>query len=243
MFRVTIQTKLIVLSIVMAAAGASLAVPMPKLSETEFDFGRTAQHGTVSHRFWIENVGDETLEITKIVPGCGCTKAPLLDTLLAPGRKTPLDIFFSTKSFRGVVKKVPYFETNLGDQKFYIKIKAELLPDVEFDQPIYARPAKVDISQFRPTPPRDKAKFYIHNVDSVDHRLTLIDYAKHAFEVDFPDEVRAGDSVRVVIRLLEEAIETEFDHSVTFSIDGEGDDEIRYSVPIQRKLRVKDRSK
>jgi hypothetical protein len=227
----------------LSAAGASLAAPKPYMGETEFDFGRTAQHGTVSHRFWIENVGDETLEITKVVPGCGCTKAPLLDSVLAPGQKTPLDIFFSTKSFRGIVKKVPYFETNLGEQKFYIKITAELLPDVELDQPIFARPAKVDISQFRPTPPRDKAKFYIHNVDSVDHRLTLIDYAEHAFEVEFPEKVSAGDSVRVVIRLLEDALDTEFDHSVTFSIDGEGEEDIRYSVPIQRKMRVKDRGK
>ncbi len=242
MSRVAIQTKLLVFSLALATAGASLAVPMPKMSETEFDFGRTAQHGTVSHRFWIENVGDETLEITRVVPGCGCTKAPLLDSTLAPGKKTPLDIIFSTKSFRGIVKKVPYFETNLGQQKFYIKIMAELLPDVELEQPIYARPAKVDISQFRPTPVRDKAKFYIHNVDSVDHRLTLVDYAKHAFEVDLPAEVPAGDSVKVVVKLLEASFDTEFDHSVTFSINGEGGDEIRYSVPVQRKLRVKDRT-
>lgn len=216
---------------------STVAGPMFKLSETEFDWGRTCQHATVSHRFWIESIGDDTLVITKIVPGCGCTKAPLRDSILAPGQKTPLDIFFSTKSYSGKVKKVTYFETNANDLKTRLRIRAELLPKPDSARPIYISPIKVDISQFRPKP-RTKSKFFIINADTVDYALTLIDHADHIFDLDWPDSVKAGDSVKVAITLHEDSLDFEFDHSVTFQISDEM--YTRYSVPIRRMIRIKE---
>ncbi len=43
--------------------------PRMELPETEFNFGYAPQNSKVSHVFWIHSVGDDTLRITKIVPG------------------------------------------------------------------------------------------------------------------------------------------------------------------------------
>jgi len=39
------------------------------LPELEFDFGYVPQNASVSHSFWIENKGLDTLEIIQVKPG------------------------------------------------------------------------------------------------------------------------------------------------------------------------------
>lgn len=58
------------------AIGALLSLPHSKagppkisLSETSFSFGATPHHSTVSHTFWIKNIGGDTLRIIKVKPG------------------------------------------------------------------------------------------------------------------------------------------------------------------------------
>ena len=66
-------------------AGPALAI-----EEDSFDFGYVPQRSKIAHVFWLKSVGDETLKITKVTPGCGCTKAPLEKSELAPGDSTRL---------------------------------------------------------------------------------------------------------------------------------------------------------
>lgn len=222
------------LSIMITAVQAGPAI---EISVDSFNFGRAAQHAVLSHRFKIASTGDDTLIITNIVPGCGCTRAPLADSSLAPGEETTLELFFSTKSFRGIVSKKAYFETNISEAKYYIKFQSELLPQPDTMMPIHLSPSRLDISQFK-TKVRRKAKFWIHNKDSVDYRLKLIDYADKVFDVKMPEIVKAHDSAWGGITVKDEAIPTEFEHSVTFELDdGSG---IRYSLPVKRMYRVKE---
>jgi len=222
----------------MLAVTASVqAGPAIEISEDSFDFGRTSQHAVVSHRFTISSVGDDTLRITNVVTGCGCTRAPLTDSIIAPGGQTTLELFFSTKSYRGLVSKTTYLETNVGEAKEYIKVSTELLPDPDTVMPIHLSPARLDVSQFKPTV-RQKARFYIHNKDSVDYQITLIDHADHVFDVTLPEVVKAHDSAWGGVILHDEAIGTEFEHSLTFEINDAN--RTRYSLPVKRMYRVKE---
>ena len=216
--------------------GASTqAGPAIEIGEDAFDFGRISQHAVVSHRFTISSTGDDTLRITRIVTGCGCTKAPLGDSVLAPGEQTTLELFFSTKCFRGHVSKTTHFETNIGEAKEYIKISSELLPQPDTIMPIHLSPARLDVSQFKPKP-RTRARFYIHNKDSVDYQITLIDHADHVFDVKLPEIVKAHDSAWGGIIVHDDAVETEFEHSLTFEITDA--DRTRYTLPVKRMYRV-----
>jgi hypothetical protein len=48
---------------VMAMAGPKIVVP-----ETSWDFGFVPKNGTMSHPYWIKNIGDDTLRVN-VKPG------------------------------------------------------------------------------------------------------------------------------------------------------------------------------
>ena len=225
---------LLLMSMVVSAVSAQPGIRIPGES---FDFGRTAQYAVVSHRFWIHSTGNQPLVITKVVPGCGCTKAPLRDSVIAPGDSTYLDLYFSTKSYRGYVKKRPYVETNIDGSQHYMMISAELLPEPDTIQPIHLSPARLDVSQFKPKV-RRKAGFWIVNTDAVDYKITPVDHAAHAFAVELPTLVPAGDSAKGQVTVTDAFLEADFEESFTFEISDSS--RTRYSLPVKRMYRVKE---
>ncbi|MCD6378929.1 DUF1573 domain-containing protein [bacterium] len=214
------------------------AGPMIELPEDTFDWGKVCQRATISHSFWIKSVGDDTLRILKVVPGCGCTKAPLMDSVLAPGDSTRLDILFSTKSYRGLVTKRPYLETNISDEKIYLKIKSHLITNPEKDLPLLLQPQKLHVAQVTEKP-RRIAKFLIENRGNRDYKITPIDWAKDFFDVNLPEIIKAGETVEGSIKVHEDKTMEEFNHSLTFSIDDK--DQTRYTIPVERMVRIKKR--
>lgn len=60
---------LLVLLLVVMVAGLAQAAPHLTIRDATFDFGFVPQHSKISHTFWLLSTGDDTLKITKIVPG------------------------------------------------------------------------------------------------------------------------------------------------------------------------------
>ncbi len=218
-----------------SAASSLVAGPKLYIPETTFNFGKVPQRATVSHTFWLISNGDDTLRITKVVPGCGCTKAPLMDSVLAPGDSTAISIYFDSKSYRGFVSKKPYFETNISDDKVYLQIHTEILPEPEQMRPIQLKPYILDVSQFS-VKPRRRARAWIINESEEDLKLNILDDKEKSFAVILPESVKANDSAEIIITVNEDAIESEFNESFTFEIS----DEVRsrFSLPVKRMYRV-----
>lgn len=59
----------IVIFLIMALWGSSLAGPKLIIKEPEFDFGYAPQSAKISHDFWLYSIGDDTLKIIKVSPG------------------------------------------------------------------------------------------------------------------------------------------------------------------------------
>lgn len=212
-------------------AGPRISVP-----ESEFNFGKAPQSATISHTFWLYSTGDDTLRLTKIVPGCGCTKAPVDDTVLAPGDSTRLEILFDTQRYGGYVTKKPYVMTNVSDEPTILAIHSHVLAVPDSAHPLILTPNRLDVSQFTETP-RRKAKFTVHNTSYKDYHLKLIDYPADYFEVRLPSVVKAGETAEGYIEVIESRVPDEFERSLTFEID----DEVgtRYSLPVKRMVRIK----
>lgn len=51
------------------AAPVGSKLPRIAVSAESFDFGRVPQGASISHIFWIKNVGEDTLRITDVKPG------------------------------------------------------------------------------------------------------------------------------------------------------------------------------
>jgi hypothetical protein len=222
--------------LLLAYTGRLYAGPAIEIPEPTFDFGRVCQNAKIAHIFWIKSVGDDTLRVTKVVPGCGCTQAPLRDSTIAPGDSTDLEIFFSTKSYRGPVSKRPYLVTNAGPDNVYVKISAQLEPEPEAVMPISLSPYTLDISQFSEQP-RRKAKFLIQNKGDQDYELTLVDWSRNHFDVELPKKIKAGETVEGLVTIHEDKVESEFEQSLTFETNDEN--HTRYTLPVKRMYRIK----
>lgn len=211
----------------------TLAGPEIEVTPDSFDFGKTYQHVKVTHTFWIKSVGNAILHIEKVIPGCGCTRAPLMDSVLAPGDSTALEITFATKSFMGNINKTPRLITNAHEEKTPIGISAEVLIKPEQYAPLRLTPYEVEISDDT-AQSRRHAIFLIENRGEADLKLSLIDQPGDYFEVTLPDGIKAGETAEALVVVKPEMMTTEFEKSFTFEIDDTN--RTRYSVPVTRLL-------
>jgi Protein of unknown function (DUF1573) len=223
--------------IVAILTGTAMAGPGILIPDATFNFGRVAQNTKVGHLFWIKSTGDDTLRITKVVPGCGCTQMPLKDSVLGPGDSTELEVVFSTKGFKGYVTKTPYLETNIDDEKTYVKIIAECMPEDDTTTTVRVVPAKLDVSQFREKP-RRKATFVIINNTDADLEITKILGSPKYFKLTLPASVKAHGKAEGSIEVVESMISRDFESAFTFETSD--DSHTRYTIPVMRQYRVKD---
>ncbi len=215
-------------------AGASF-----ELSETYFNFGKVSQSVTVEHEFWIKSTGDETLILRNIDPGCGCTRAPIQDTIVVPGDSVLLKIYFDTRKYRGHVIKKPSFESNVNDKKTYLKILTEPLPDPFASRPIIINPLRIDVSQFK-AKVRRKSKFEIINKSDQDIKMSVVAEPGRFYDIELPSIVKAGDTAVGTVIVKEDSIKKEFQNS--FTIEFQDEARTRFTLPVRRLYKVKDES-
>ena len=86
-----------------ASTAKPKAGPQIRFSEMAFDFGRIRSSEKAVHHFIVTNVGDAELEITSVVPGCGCTTAAEWDRKIQPGQTGKIPIQFNPEKFNGLV--------------------------------------------------------------------------------------------------------------------------------------------
>ena len=108
-----------------------------------------------------------------------------MDSILAPGDSTAISIYFDSKSYRGFVSKKPYFETNMSDDKIYLQIHTEVLPDPKLMRPVKLKPYILDVSQFS-VKPRRRARAWIINESENDLTLKMLDDKEKSFAVNLP---------------------------------------------------------
>jgi hypothetical protein len=53
----------------LSLASGVIAAPRMTIDGASFNFGYVPQNSAVSHLFWLQSTGDDTLKIIKVVPG------------------------------------------------------------------------------------------------------------------------------------------------------------------------------
>jgi hypothetical protein len=212
------------------------AAPHLTIKEPVFDFGYVPQNSNISHRFWLYNTGEDTLKIEKVVPGWGCTKAPLAKDVLAVGDSTMLEIIFSTRTYNKRITKRPKIHTNEGTPPKSVQIKSFVMDKPDEVYPLMIDPYKLDISQFGERV-RDKIKFTIHNVSQEDLDLKLVVFPDDLATIKLPEKVKANSDAEGEIQLLDSALDQQFSRSFTIEVSDE--QSTRFTVPFQRSMRFK----
>jgi len=88
------------LSVLLLTAGAAavFAAPEIKVNNTTFNGGDAAEGSILKAQFKVTNTGKDTLKITGVRPGCGCTVVSY-DSIIAPGKSGLIKPEVNLKNF------------------------------------------------------------------------------------------------------------------------------------------------
>ena len=101
---------------------------------TTYDFGTIYKGQAVTHHFELKNSGKDTLLITGVSAGCGCTAALVASSRIPPDSSTELKVTFSSGAFSGAVQKTVAVGTNdPGTPNTTIYIKSTVIQILQFD--------------------------------------------------------------------------------------------------------------
>jgi hypothetical protein len=90
-----------------APSGAKIQFETPT-----YDFGRAKSGDAIKHTFTFTNTGCETLEISNVRPGCGCTTAGEWTKKVEPGKTGEIPIQVNTANFNGPIMKNVSVDSN-----------------------------------------------------------------------------------------------------------------------------------
>jgi len=214
--------------------------PRLAIDQPDFDFGYVPHDARISHVFWLKSTGDDVLKIIKVVPGCGCTKAPIEKTELAAGDSTRLEVIFNTKGYRSKVTKSPRIETTEGTPHKKVSFTAHVVPPSESTYPIIITPFELDLSQSGEKTP-NAIGFTIANVSEADLRIALVDHPEGYFDFEFPEIIRAGETAQGRLKLHEDTAEISFEKSITIELNDETN--TRFTIPVKNGLQATDKEK
>lgn len=130
-------TTAIILSLfILSEITISLADPRqrtsgPRISVRDevFDFGLLPPEALATHTFWLKNTGTARAEISRLATNCGCTQAPLTDSLVPVGDSVPVQIMFGSRTNYGQVEKFTRIFSNAVGRVPALSITAKVLPD------------------------------------------------------------------------------------------------------------------
>lgn len=112
--------------------------PRAEFPQSLVDFGKVPPTEVQRHDFVVTNSGTETLVISNVSPGCGCTTAGDWDREIAPGKTGKIPVEFNPSNFSGAVTKTIVVSTNDGARPTHmLEIKATVWRPFEL-QPSFA---------------------------------------------------------------------------------------------------------
>ncbi|MCB2202273.1 DUF1573 domain-containing protein [bacterium] len=228
-----IRAGTVLSSIILVLAAGAFAGPELSTPNDAFDFGYLPQNSVVTHKFTLKSVGDETLVIERIKPGCGCTKVPLEKNTLEPGDSTIVELIFDTQHFHGSMSKGAYIYANDTTDRHLIGFYANVVTRPESMNPITIKPYKLDISQIS-SKPRTELDFTVTNTSNQPLDLFVVDYPPDYVTIDLPKHLKAGETGTGRIKLTDSAIKMQFEKSFTFGVTDEKG--TRFTIPIKRTI-------
>ncbi len=99
------------------------------------DFGDIQDYETRKASVSFINNGDQTLEVFRVQPTCGCTTTALEKTLFAPGEGDVIELTFKPKGSGKQTKVVRVLTNDVSNPSQEIKIKANVISSVTVTPP------------------------------------------------------------------------------------------------------------
>jgi hypothetical protein len=200
------------------------------IEETTFDFGYIPGGEVVSHSYYLQSRGTDSLKILKVQPGCGCTKAPLKKDVVAVGDSAEVELVFtSNKGGHGPVSKSATVTCNDNDRgSFQLTFKGKTYDYPDSLQPLTLSDATIKMNS---TTKSKEARLTVKNVSKSNVKLNLVSWPSNYLTINIPDsEIKPGKEKEIKIRVNPQVNDEEFRKSFTFAINDSAG--TRYTVPV-----------
>jgi len=111
-------------------AGTRVGGSMMLMPDPIVDFGDIQDYETRTAAVRFTNNGDQTLEVYRVQPTCGCTTTALDKTTFAPGEGDQIELTFKPKGSGKQTKVVRVLTNDVSNPSQEIKIKANVISSV-----------------------------------------------------------------------------------------------------------------
>lgn len=110
---------------------AATQKPTIHFENPDFNFGKVYKGKKVEHIYKFENLGNDTLKITRVKPSCGCTAVILTNNTIPPGETGEIKATFKTSSYSGNIKKSITVSSNDPDTpRHKLTFSGEIIEDI-----------------------------------------------------------------------------------------------------------------
>ncbi len=124
--------------------------PKAEFIKPDHDFGEQWVGGTMKHAFEVRNIGEKTLKILNVKPGCGCTLAGKYDKVIEPGAIGKIPVSVNSRKLYGKFRKTIRVSTDdPANQSATLSIAGEIKHYVE------VAPRSANFRQLKPTEEKD----------------------------------------------------------------------------------------
>ena len=116
----------------------SVSKPLISLPQPVHEFESVIEGSKVEHDFILQNKGGASLNINRIVSGCGCTAVAPINEPIAPGEETTVKVTFDTLGMAGKQNKSVRIYSNDPDNPIsVVTIKGHV------DRPVIVEPRNI----------------------------------------------------------------------------------------------------
>ena len=212
-------------------SNARLEVP-----EKDFRFGYAPQNAKITHSYWLKNAGPDSLHLTDVRPGCGCTKAPLKTHVLGPGDSTDVEVIFSTGLYSNQTRKSANVVSDVPHMVPPLTFSAYPQKNVDSLTPFIVTPHLVDLDSLKDQAQSGSVEVRVRNTGNEPLSFKLVSAPSEWFTVDVPaGSVAPGSDEALQVRFVKNLTEELLNKS--FTIEASDSAMTRYTVPVQKTQR------
>jgi hypothetical protein len=206
------------------------------LPDTRWDFGCVPEAGAVFHTFQVKNIGEDTLIIVRVRPGCACTMVPLTKDRLAPGETADLEVIFDSEKIRKgkTTKNVqitsndptkPFqdlqFSARVGETNSLARLSTE---EISFDTVVHKN--------------ETQRKLTVENISAQKLSVELIDRPREFVKLDLEKRsLKPGEKTELILVLKKDAPVGNFRTSFTLNL--QNSKMARVTVPVHGVVATK----
>lgn len=218
-------------------AGPDLTGPRLRSDQEIFDFGVAPQQSQIAHAFWLKNVGTETAVIEKVKTNCGCTQAPMADTVIAAGDSTWVEMVLGTRGIKGSLEKHARVFANARGRIPAFTIRTRIAPDDEIRTPVNPEPLTAYIDPDNP-PERSGSRWEfpitLRNTSSEKVRVRAVDIpAPYVLLTQTEFALAPGEEQEMILRIDPAIMDQPYSKSLTLEMTDP--DRSRLTIPVGKR--------